>query len=301
MRTPGIIAYLIIFGGAIGVLGKFALVAFRPEALIFLRLLATVIFFTPILFWRGQLLGALKILKTHVMEFLILALSGVGGGMVLGFWGLSKTTAVNYDLLFNMSALFMTGLAVFLLKEKLLLRDVLLLFAAFLGAALIVTKGDFRSLEFMISTGDLLVLAGAMGWAWYSIYGSYIRKKIIGVDSVILVYNTFIVGVAFLLPYIFYSGGFTIGPITWSAVLATLLLGIFATAILFYLWFEVINIGGGIVGGFITLGENIGGVIFPIVLLGERPTAAVWIGGILIIGAVWCRELFAGKQKFDFQ
>ena len=289
LKTIGIIIYLIFFGGAIGVFGKFALVSFNAETLIFLRLLIATLFLTLIL-WQKEKLGyAWHTLKKYVIDFFILALSGIGGGMVLGFLGLSFTTAVNYGLLFNISSIFMAILAVFLLKEKLPFKNIGLLILAFFGTMLIITNGNLQTFTLTASFGDLLVLLGALGWAIYSIYGSYLSKKA-GIDSLTLVYNTFIIGLILLCPYLIYTSDFTIVPVTTSALIATILLGIFSTAILFYVWYEIINLGGGILGSFITLGENIGGSIFPILLLNERPALPIWIGGTIILSTILIYE-----------
>ena len=299
LKNFGIIFYLIFFGGAIGVLGKFALVSFRPETLIFLRLLITVTIFTLILWQKKKLGYALYMLKKHLLDFFILALSGIGGGMILGFFGLSITTAVNYDLLFNMSSIFMAVLAIFLLKEKLTLKNLALLILAFFGSVLIISKGNLQTFDLKASLGDLLVMLGALGWALYSIYGSYLSKNT-SIDSLTLVYNTFVVSLILLGPYLIYKSNLTVAPVTASALIATMLLGIFSTALLFYLWFEIINLGGGILGGFITLGENIGGVVFPILLLGERPTWPVWLGGAIILGAMLIYEHKKARNDKSF-
>lgn len=297
LKVVGMILYVAFFGGAIGVLGKFALVSFQPKTLIFLRLLIAIIFFTLILWWKKKLRRAWTLLFKRAPDFFILAFSGIGGGMLLGFWGLSRTTAVNYSILFNISPLFMVVCAVLLLKEKISLRDGMLFVTALIGAGIVITNGKWQFLDFggKYVYGDLLVLAGAIGWAFYLIYGSYAQHKDPEIDSITLVYNTFIIGAVLLFPYVLYGDGFAISAATGSAIAAVLLLGILSTAVLFYIWFEIIRIEGGVLGGLVTLGENISGAILPILFLGERPIMAVWIGGILIIGAMLFKEFF-GKE-----
>lgn len=298
LKIIEMILYIAFFGGAIGALGKFALTAFQPKMLIFLRLFIAIIFFTLILQWRKKLRDAWVLLFKRASDFFILALSGIGGGMLIGFWGLSRTTAVNYNFLFNASSLFMVVCAILLLKEKLSLRDGILLIITLIGAGIIVTNGKWQVLNFggRYAYGDLLVLAGAIGWAFYLIYGSYVQRKDLRIDSITLVYNTFVIGAILFFPYdVLFNGEFIIGSVTKNAIIAALLLGIFSTAILFYIWFEIIRIEGGVLGGFVVLGENISGVILPILLLGERPTIAVWIGGTFIIGAILFKEFFDKK------
>lgn len=299
LRTLFIVFYLTFFGGLIGVLGKMALPVFDPVTIIFLRLIITLLCFTGLFVWRRKLGVVLFLIKKHAAGFLLLALTGIGGGMIIGFIGLSKTTAVNYSLLFNLSAVFMAVFAVWLLKERLTPRDALLFAVALFGSFLVVTGGRF-SLGTLLSgnwQGDLLVVLGGAGWGFYSIYGPYLQKKNPGVDSFVLVFGSFLFSALLLLPYELSRGA--LRPESFSdvkAVTAILLLGVASTAILFYLWFDFIGKSGGILGSFVALSENVGGVILPVLFFHERPGAAVVAGGFLIILALFLQE-FLSKRK----
>ena len=76
-----------------------------------------------------------------------------------------------------------------------------------------------------------------------------------------------------------------------GSILSALLLSVFSTAILFVLWFFLIQKRGGILAAFVGLSENIGGVLFPMFILGEQMTWATTIGGSLILGAILCHEI----------
>ncbi len=297
LRTLGIIFYLMFFGGAIGVFGKFALPAFTPEALILTRLVMSTICFGAMLCWKRKLSEAFHILRQYFFIFLALAASGIGGGMILGFIGLSQTTAVNYDLLFNMSALFIVGFAITLLKESLRLRDALLLALALLGATLITTNGFTLTPETINWRGDVLVLCGAVGWALYSVLGPRFARAHPEINPAIIIFNTFIVGSLFLLPYVLGRGGFTPALFDIRALAATLALGIFSTAILFYLWLEFVRTTSGLLGGFVTLGENISGVALPMLLLDEQPSVAVLLGGVLIAGTILIKNTHTSRTS----
>lgn len=291
IRTLGIILYLAFFGGAIGVLGKFSLSALQPETLILARLVISVLFFIPILRWRHKLGESVHVLHEEFPTFFILAATGIGGGMILGFMGLTRTTAVNYDLLFNMSAVFIVGFAVLLFHEKITLRDMMLFSVATIGAALIVTDGNFSTLSlFKNWRGDALVLLGALGWALYSILGPHFSRRRPEIDPLIIIFNTFLVGIIFLLPYVLGARGFTLELLNLRALFATLALGVFSTAILFYLWLQFVRLEGGVLSSFVTLGENLSGVLLPMLLLGERPSVFVIVGGALIIVTLIAKE-----------
>lgn len=287
LRTLGIILYLTFFGGAIGVLGKFALPALHPETLIFARLAISVLCFVPLLWWRHKIGESFRVLWEELPTFFALAATGIGGGMILGFLGLTRTTAVSYDLLFNTSAIFIVCFAALFFHEKITLRDMTLLSVAIVGTALIVTDGEFSTLSlFARWRGDTLVLLGALGWALYSMLGPHRARQHPEIDPLIVVFNTFFLGIIFLFPYILGARGFAFELLDLRAIFATLALGIFSTAILFYFWLQFVRLEGGLLGGFVTLGENLSGVLLPMLLLDERPSAFVVVGGALIVGAI---------------
>ncbi len=291
LSTIGIILYLAFFGGAIGVLGKFAFPVFTPDALILIRLIISVACFMLVLWHQKKLYAALQLLCNNFLLFLALAASGIGGGMILGFIGLTHTTAANYGLLFNTSAVFIVFFSVIIFQETITRRDIALFCIASLGAILIVTNGNFAfSLFTMRWRGDLFVLLAAIGWALYSVLGPLFARRHPDVNSITIVFNTFLVGILFLFPYVVGRGGITLAHLNFSSLATTFALGVFSTAILFYFWLEFVRTSGGLRGSLVTLGENISGVALPILFLGERPSIATFIGGALIVGAIIAKK-----------
>lgn len=298
LRTFGIIIYLAVFGGAIGLFGKLALAAFSPAQLIFLRLIVTQIFFGALFAYQKRFRAVLAVILKNWRQFALLALFGVGGGMVLGFLGLGRTTAVDYGLLFNISAVFMAAFAMPMLREVIRLRDGILLCAALFGAALIVTEGDFSYGFFRNENiiGNTLIILAAASWGFYSIYGAYLHRRNAQIDSAVVVFGSFLFGSFLLLPYILFSEPFHAASFAdLGAVFSALTLSVFATALLFYLWFEFINKKGGLLGGFVALSENIGGAIFPVLFLGEKLTMPIAIGGAIIIAALAVQDYFSRR------
>ncbi len=300
LRVFGIVLYLAIFGGAIGLFGKLALADFSPTQLIFMRLFISLIFLGAIFAYQNRLRQVIRTVFHHWLDFISLALSGVGGGMVVGFLGLSRTTAVDYGLLFNISAVFIVAFAVPLLHETVRLRDSLLLGVALFGAALIVTEGNF-SYGFLRNEnliGNILIICAAAGWGFYSVRGVALGRENKDINSSVCVFGSFIFGSLALLPYIIFLDPFRAVSFTnLGAVSAALALAILATAILFYLWFEFINREGGLLAGFVALLENIGGAIFPVIFLREKLTGPIVLGGIIIIIALAVQDYLARRAR----
>lgn len=90
----------------------------------------------------------------------------------VSFYGIQYTSAVNATILFNANPLFVAGLAVLLKWENL---NFLTIAGIFLGIGGVVLVSGL-AVDFHV-WGDLLVLAGAFGWAVYTLLGYKLRDK----------------------------------------------------------------------------------------------------------------------------
>ncbi|MDP1718822.1 MAG: DMT family transporter [bacterium] len=296
-----LIIYLSVFGGAIGFLAKISLQAFSPLTTIFLRLIISIAFFAVIFANQQRLIQSLKKMAAHWKGFVLLAFSGIGGAMIVSFIGLQYTTAIHYDLIFNSSSLFILLFAALLLREKIKRLDVALIATALFGVILVIVNGNL-SLSILTEGnvfGDALIFVAASAWALYSVLGIKISRKSPELDPTTLTFGSFIFATIFLLPFVVSQKNFGIIPeaINIKTVSAIFTLAIFSTAILFFLWFKFINEKGGVWAALISLSENVGGVIFPILFLSEKLTLYTVIGGLLITAAVIAKELFEKKHE----
>ncbi len=298
-----VILYVIVFGGAIGVFAKFALPAFSPVFLIFIRIVLSLVFFTLLLWYRRKLGQTFKIIWGNLPSFLLLAISGVGLGMITTFWGLNWTSAINYSLLFNATPLAMIFLSAWLLKEKIRPIDLILFVPALAGSILVVTGGEISSLFTReMFWGNLLVFVGAVGWGFYSVYGPALSKKQAKIDSLTLLYGSFLIASVVMVPFLLKMGCADIATlvkvaeINFTTVGATLALSILSTALLFLVWFNLVKAKGGILASFIVLAEDLAGVLLPILLLSEVLTVVTVIGGIMIVLPLLLRESFFAQK-----
>ena len=286
------VLYLGFWGGAIGVLGKFALVSFTPLQLIFFRLAFSILIFGLILLARQKLWITLRGIFKDARYYIFLALSGVGGGMILGFLGLRATTAISYDLLFNASGFFIVILGSWLYADKVSRLDKFLLAVAFLGMGFVVMSHGsiIEALRGGSLFGDALVILGGLGWALYTVVGARSIKRNSARGALNNVFGSFIFAAIVLGTYVFVFEPVNFLTLNAGAVTSAIVLGIFATAILFVLWFRFAETADGTATALVALSENIGGVIFPILFLGEALTWLGMIGAVLIIAPLVVRE-----------
>lgn len=288
-----LILYLSIFGGAIGVFAKIALIAFSPLTTIFFRILISLLFFSAIFIAQKRFSAVLKTVFGNWKKLAVLALACVGAAMITGFIGLRYTTAINYGLIYNLSSIFILIFSVFWLGEKLKKLDALFIFLAFFGAGVIATNGklDFNILESHVF-GDFLVLISAVGWALYSVLGAKFSRKNAELDSPTINFGTFLIAFIALLPVVILSPSYGINfpALNLKTIVGLSGLSVFSTAILFFLWLKFVDKQGGIWATIISLSENLAGVLLPIVFLSEKLTLPMFVGGVLIIAAVFGKE-----------
>ena len=291
--------YLSVFGGAIGLFAKISLEAFSPLAMIFVRLILALICFSAIFIFQKRFLSVFRLVFVNWRKFFILSLSGVGAAMVSGFIGLRYTTALNYGLIYNLSPIFMLVFAVIFLKERMSRLDAFFIFLAFAGAGIIIADGQLKAGTLGTHIfGDTLVLLSACGWALYSILGAKFSATHSAIDSLVINFGSFLIAAVFIVPFIFTAPGFGVNvtALNMRTLSSVAGLSILSTAMLFFLWFKFIKKRGGAWASLVNLSENFSGVVLPIIFLGEKMTLPIFIGGILMIIAIYGKQA-SGKHN----
>jgi drug/metabolite transporter (DMT)-like permease len=299
------IIYIIIFGGAIGVFAKFALPAFSPFFLIFVRVVLSLLFFTAILAYQKKLGETLKIIWIHRWPLSLLALSGVILGMITSFVGLEKSSAVNYSLLFNAAPLAMIFLSAWLLEERVGKADYFLFIVALFGSLLIITQGRFSFSLFSKESflGDILIFAGALCWGLYSILGPRLNNKHPEVSPLVAVYGAFLIAAVVMTPFVLKMGLsdvaslIAVGEVGFATIASAILLSILSTALLFLLWLDLVSKRGGVVGSFVALIEDVAGAILPIFLLQEVLTIPTIVGGATVLLASFVQTVVSARNN----
>ncbi|WP_142850301.1 DMT family transporter [Telmatospirillum sp. J64-1] len=139
-----------------------------PVALTFWRWALAVLLLSPVvvsIFYRKA-----EILREEFRSIVLLAFLGMFTVGVATYWGAKTTTAANIGLIYATTPALILIFDRFLTGNRLSIFQVLGLFACLSGMLYIVSKGDlgvFLGAEF--TQGDLIVGAGTLGWAAYSV------------------------------------------------------------------------------------------------------------------------------------
>lgn len=166
---------------------------------------------------------------------------------------------------------------------------------AFLGVGCIIFKDDATRTEGMSSViGDLLALASAMSWAFYSLL---LRRISANYSTTFITRKTLFYGVVTSLPFLAFQPDFSpIDTILKPEVMGNLLfLGIVASLICFFLWSVSVKRIGPIASNNYLYFAPVVTMIVAWLVLGDKITALGYIGCALVIGG-----LILGDYLTDF-
>lgn len=160
---------------------------------------------SALLFWLFILLQpiALTITGKHRWRLLLCALTGIVINQVLFTKGVSLTTPIHGALLMLVCPIAVVFIAAFLVGEGIHLKKITGLVLGVAGATLLILLRETTPGSPDVLTGDLLIMANALSYAFYMVLVLPLMKK----------YN----GIA-ILAWMFTIAVFIILPIGWNEV-----------------------------------------------------------------------------------
>ncbi len=142
------------------------------------------------------------------------------------FKALESTTTLNTGTLFTLYPLITAILSIFLLKQKITLKQFFIYLVGMIGTCIVVFKGDFKLfLDFAFNDGDLIFLAGTVSLCLYTVFIKALHKK----DDKVLVLVFCTILTACIWTFIFLNI-FNI-PLQWEKIQGNLFLNILYLAI----------------------------------------------------------------------
>ncbi len=159
---------------------------------------------------------------------------------------------------------------------------------AFIGAAIIVTRGDllgaWRDISQSIGVGEALMFCAVTGWAAYTIIGRFALKGLspIAATTYAAIWGLALLtcGAFFELPAVDWS------HFDWRVIAAIAYLGVFGTVIGFVLYYQGVKaIGPARTAVFNNL-VPVFGIVLAALLLAEPILLSMIVGGALVISGV---------------
>jgi len=208
-------------------------------------------------------------LRQQWRKLLLLGVFGIGLTNTLVYMALRSTTATNAVILNSATPMMVLVLGSLYFRQRLSHRQWAGMSMAMLGALLIVLKGNLTDMvHFQFNHGDVLVLAGGLCWAVYTLV---LRSLLPGLDPLVMMMVLLLVGETLLLPAFvqetWQRGGFHLLSVPTMAWL--LYLGIFPSVLAFLMYNRAIAVVGAVkAAGFLYLMPAFGALL-SIGLLGE--------------------------------
>lgn len=259
-----------------------------PIAITFLPFYVTTLLFIPLLWkMRREKRGAANPSATDWIRFII---AGVAGQILaqLGMtWGISKSLAANGAILNLLIPVISAVLASFLLKERITALRVSALGIGLVGVGL-MSLSDWREASFSemrYLTGNLLILGGCLGSAFYNVYCKGLMRRFTEIEILIFSYITASLA---SLPLVIWAEPFsfrTFARFDWRswvafAFLALLMYG--ASMLLFFKALQHLDVTTASASLYLV---PVFGVLLAALVLGERLNLSAMAGAAIVLSA----------------
>ncbi len=207
---------------------KFGLGQFSPLSLTFLRLSIASLIMFPLLCYRYP--AHCRLTRQELPYVFSTALLGMILYHLLFFNALRYTTAGKAAMINAINPLLTTLLALLILKEHLPKGKLVYVLSGFFGVILTITDWQLAALRtFSINQGDLMMLAGALAWAFYSIA---VKKASAHVLPLKLTTYTFLLATLMLCPFFFWEWrNLSVLGLGWTPWLAVGYMALFPTVL----------------------------------------------------------------------
>ena len=248
-------------------------------------------------FWRWAIASALlfpfavaqlredaPLIRRHYPKLLVFGAVGAGGFTLLGYWGVSYTTAVNATLLNSSLPLFVVPLSWLVLGLTVSGRQLVGLVLSLAGVVAIVSGGSLQTFaRLALNPGDFLILGGAFLWAVYTVMLKW-RPPL---RALSFLFTTVVTAATVSLPfYLWEMGTGRMMTVTPTAVVTIGYLAIFPSIVAYICWNQAVATVGPNVAGFFNPVIPVFGILFAVIFLGEPLRAYHLAGFALVLGGV---------------
>jgi len=249
-----------------------------PFALSFWRWAIAAVLLFP--FALAQLRADAPLIRTHWLKLFVFGAVGAGGFTLLGYWGVSQSTAINATLLNSSLPLFVVPLSWMLLGLTVSARQLLGLALSLAGVASIVSGGSMQTFaRLSLNPGDFLILGGAFLWAVYTVTLKW-RPPLRALSFLFTtIASAAIVSLPFYLAEILAGKATTLTP---SAAVVISYLAIFPSIAAYVCWNQAVAALGPNVVGFFNPVIPVFGILFAVIILGE-PLRAYHLAGFALV------------------
>jgi len=255
---------------------KIALEEIAPLTIIFLRLiLASILLFLLAVYSKKSF--AID-LKNHGGIFILALIAAFH--LWIQVTGMQYTTAANTGWIIGTAPIFMAIVGFVVFKESLSPIRIFGILLAFFGLLMLISKGDFSSIDLLSNQGDFLILASAFTW---SIYSAFNKKISLSYSPLLTILFLFLMMAIIILPFSISSAAIqSVISLSTKGWLAILFLGIFCSGIAYVLWAQALKEMDSVKVGAFLYFEPFVTVFAAWLLLKEEITFMMILSGVVI-------------------
>lgn len=220
-------------------------------------------------------------------EIPLLLASGVAMGInwILLFEAYKYTTVSVATLSYYFAPVIVTLVCPVLFKEKLTGKQIICFAMSTLGLVLITGIGDVGGGSDLV--GILFGLGAAVFYATVILLNKFIRN----VEGIHRTFLQFLAAIVVLLPYVLFTGGFTLGGLDGTGWVNLLIVGLIHTGVTYCMYFTSLKELPGQKAAILSYIDPLVAVLISVTVLGETMTLWQVIGGILILGFTLWNEI----------
>ena len=273
----------LLWGGAF-VAGKHVSGHLAPFTIAFLRFSIAAVLLLGLIWKTEHRLPPLD--RAHILAVILLGATGIFAYNAMFFKGLSLIEASRASLIIATCPAFIALISGALFKEKLGPVRITGIFLSILGAAIVISRGDWgRMWAGGVGLGELLILGCVLNWVAYSLIGKVVMRTL---SPLVTVFYSVVVGTAALsVPACIEGLGANLCQASVLDWLAIIYMAVFATVIGFVWFYEgVKHIGATRAGLFINF-VPVFAVLLAFLILGELLTASLAVGAICVLSGVY--------------
>lgn len=284
-KTKAHIAVLIanlIFGAGYAVIKTITPSYLAPFSLNVVRVVVSLILFWSLLLFKPS---RASIDKKDIPLFILCGITGVAINQIMFVKGLSLTSAIHSSLLSLATPIFITIIALWLIKENFSINKFFGLALGIGGATLLVLAKDVQSSNSSSLIGDMFVLINAVSYAFYMVIVRPLMEKY---NALHVLRWVFTFGAIFILPIAlpdFIATDWSVFGIAQWTALAFVVLFVTFLSYLFTVY-GLQELGPSVTGAYIYT-QPVFATIIAMVFAGEHFTMIKALAAVLIFSGVY--------------
>jgi len=286
-RLPLIYAKLVltaVFWGGTFIAGRQVSQHLDPFSIAFLRF-ATASVFLLALMWIQEGRFVLPA-RDQFLPIFLLGMTGIFTYNVLFFKGLHLIEAGRASLIIAISPAFITLGSALFFQERLGLTRIVGIPLSILGAAIVISKGQWRQIAGGgIGWGELSILGCVLSWTAYSLIGKVVVRRLSPLVSV--AYSAVVGAAALLVPALVNGLAASLARISLMDWTSIFYLAVFGTVLGFVWFYQGVKAVGPTRAGLFINFVPVSAVILAFLLLGEQITWSLALGAALVLSGVY--------------